>query len=171
MKNKIFLDCGQFDGVAIEQYVVDDSWKIYSFEPTPQPNLNLPEHELIQAAVWTEYGTASFSLDPRKQASHLVGVAGTEYEDTVPVDTIDFSDWIQEIPDDAFVVCSMDIEGAEFRVLRKMIEDGTIKKINVLDIEFHHRMMNDEDDETAKQLIQELWDLGVVVRLKIVLNK
>ncbi len=173
-KNRILLDCGQFDGVAIRQYCVDDSWKIYSFEPEPQPEVNtvdLPPHELIQKAVWTEDGEVSFSLDPRKQASHITGVAGTDFEDRVTVPSIDFSRFVAELPGDALVVCSCDIEGAEFAVLRKMIHDGTAQRLSVLDIEFHHRMMNDEDDESARKLIQELSDLGVIVRLKIVLNK
>jgi len=171
LKNRIFIDCGQFDGVAIKQYCVDDSWDIYSFEPDPQADLDLPEHELIKAAVWTKDGTVEYSLDPRKQASHIKGVAGTEYDKVITVPTIDFSKWITRFPSDAFIVCSMDIEGCEFVVLRKMIADGTISRIKVLDIEFHQRIMPDEDDESARQLIKELWDLGVVVRLKIVLGK
>lgn len=172
-RNRIFLDCGQYDGVAIRQYCVDDSWKIYSFEPEPQPDVNLqdlPPYEFIQKAVWTEDGEVSFSLDPQKQASHITGIAGTDYADKKIVPSIDFSKFVSELPD-ATIVCSMDTEGAEFPVLRKMIKDGTAQKINVLDVEFHHRMMNDENDETARKLIQELSDLGVIVRLKVVLNK
>lgn len=168
---RVFIDVGRFDGVAIKQYVVDDSWDIYSFDPDPQDNLDLPEHEFMQAAVWTEYGFIDIALDPLKQATHIVGIAGTEYTDTVQVPCIDFSDWITRFSEDTEIICSFDAEGAEFPVLRKMIEEGTILKIDVLDIEFHHRLMNDEDDESARKLIQELWDLGVVVRLKIVLNK
>jgi FkbM family methyltransferase len=168
---RVFIDVGRFDGVAILQYCVDDSWDIYSFDPNPQPDLDLPEHELIQAAVWTDYGYMDFALDPLKQASHLKGIAGTEYEDVVTVPTIDFSDWITRFPEDTEIICSFDAEGAEFSVLRKMIKDGTAQRIKVLDVEFHHRMMNDEDDESARKLVQELSDLGVIVRLKIVLNK
>lgn len=171
--HRIFLDCGQFDGVAIRQYCVDDSWKIYSFEPEVQPDVNLedlPPYTLLEYAVWTEDGEVEFLLDPRKQASHIAGIAGTEYEDSMLVPSMDFSRFVKELPE-AEIICSMDIEGAEFPVLRKMIADGTASRIKVLDIEFHHRMMNDEDDNSARKLIQELSALGVVVRLKIVLNK
>lgn len=171
MKPKIFLDCGQFDGVAIEQYCVDDSWEIYSFEPDPKPLPHLPKLTLIEKAVWTEDGEVSFSLDPRQQASHITGIAGTDFEDKKTVPSIDFSKFVADLPEADVLVCSFDAEGAEFPVLRKMIKDGTIQRIDVLDIEFHHRLMDDEDDESARKLIQELWDLGVVVRLKIVLNK
>lgn len=169
-KSKIFLDCGQFDGVAIQQYVVDESWDIYSFEPDPKPPVNLPELTLIQKAVWVEDGEVQFSLDPRQQASHITGIAGTDFENRKTVPSIDFSKFVAGLPE-ALIICSMDIEGAEFSVLRKMIQDGTITRIKVLDIEFHHRLMSTEDDESARRLIQQLWDLGIIVRLKIVLNK
>lgn len=168
---KIFLDCGRFNGVAIEQFCVDDSWEIYSFDPHPMADLNLPPHELIEKAVWTEDGEVDFSIDPRFQASHIVGVAGTEYEDTKKVPAIDFSKFVADLPEADLVVCSMDIEGAEFPVLRKMLEDGTINHLDMLDVEFHHRMMNTEDDNSARQLTQEILNLGVIVRQKIVLNK
>lgn len=168
MKRKIFLDCGRFDGVAIKQYCVDDSWDIYSFDVDPQPNLDLPEHTFIEKAVWIRDEELTVSLDPRKQASHIKGVAGTEYEQTKTVQAIDFSWFVHELPE-ATIVCSMDIEGSEFPVLRKMIKNGTLQCISVLDIEFHHRLMNDEDTESARKLIQEISELGVIVRLKIVL--
>lgn len=170
MPRKILLDCGRFDGVAIQQYCVDDSWEIYSFDIDPQPNLDLPDHTLIEAAVWTDDKGVQVALDPRKQASHIVGVAGAEYEQTKLMPSLDFSWFVHELPE-AVIVCSMDIEGAEFAVLRKMIRDGTADMLSVLDIEFHHRMMNDEDDESARKLVQQLSALGVIVRLKIVLNK
>jgi len=168
---KIFLDVGRFDGVAIRQYCVDDSWDIYSWDPFPQSNLDLPEHTFYEKAVWVEDGEVSFSIDPLKQASHVTGIAGTDYEDRIIVPCIDFSKFVSSLPEVDVIVCSFDAEGSEFRVLRKMIADGTAQRIRVLDVEFHHRMMLEENDETARQLIQELSDLGVVVRLKIVLNK
>lgn len=169
-KKRIFLDCGRFDGVAIQQYCVDDSWTIYSFDIDPQDGLDLPEHTLIEKAVWVDNNGVKVALDPLKQASHIVGVAGTEYPETKTMPSLDFSWFVHELPG-AVIVCSMDCEGAEYPILRKMIKDGTAPLIDVLDIEFHHRIMPDEDDESARKLIQELSDLGVIVRLKIVLNK
>lgn len=169
---KLFLDCGRFDGVAIQQYCVGDSWDIYSFDVDPQSDLDLPIHVFNQCAVWIADGEVEVSLDPRKQASHIVGVAGTEYPETIKVPSIDFSNFIMNIPEIErynALICSMDIEGSEFPVLRKMIADGSIQLIDVLDIEFHHRMMNDEDTDSARALIQEIDKLGIIVRLKVVL--
>lgn len=166
---KIFLDCGQFNGVAIQQYCVDDSWDIYSFEPFPMPDLKLPKHELIQKAVWTNDLGLDFNVDPLNQASHVSGIGGTAFPEIRRVPSLDFSQFVGELPPADVVVCSMDIEGAEFVVLRKMLRDGTARTLDVLDVEFHHRLMPDEDADTAKQLIQELSNAGVIVRLKIVL--
>jgi FkbM family methyltransferase len=154
--------------VAIRQYCVDDSWDIYSFDIDPQPDLDLPKHKLIEKAVWTSDGKVEISLDPRKQATHIKGIAGTDYSETRTVPSMDFSRFVHSLPP-AVIVCSMDIEGAEFPVLRKMIKDGTARLINILDVEFHHRMMPDEDKESARKLIRELSSLGVIVRLKVVL--
>lgn len=167
--SKIFLDCGRFDGVAIHQYVVDDSWEIYSWDVDPKPNLDLPRHTFARKAVWIDDKGVKVSRDPMQQASHIRGVAGVEYEKTRKTPSFDFSKFVDELPLNDVTVCSMDIEGAEFPVLRKMIKDGTIHLIDVLDVEFHHRMMNDEDTESARKLIQEIDKLGVIVRLKVVL--
>lgn len=166
---KIFLDCGRFDAVAIHQYVVDDSWTIYSWDVDPQSLTDLPDHTFEKKAVWIDDEGVTVRLDPLKQASHIQGVAGVEYEKTKNVPSFDFSKFVDELPMNERTVCSMDIEGAEFPVLRKMIKDGTIHLLDVLDVEFHHRMMNDEDTESARKLIQEIDKLGVIVRLKIVL--
>lgn len=166
---KIFLDVGRFDGVAIKQYCVDDSWTIYSFDIDPQPVANLPEHTLIEKAAWIRDEEVEISLDPLKQASHITGIAGTEYPNTKKIQAIDFSWFVSELPPADVIVCSFDAEGSEFPVLRKMIKDGTIDMISVLDVEFHHRIMNSEETEDARKLIQQISDLGVIVRLKVVL--
>ena len=57
----------------------------------------------------------------------------------------------------------MDIEGSEFKVLRHLIDTGTIKKINEIYIEFHQRFMPEESDESKDQLVFQLENLGVKV--------
>jgi len=54
------------------------------------------------------------------------------------VESIDFSFWLSWIvrPGDK-VRLKMDIEGAEYEVLPKMLEDGTIQLVDELIIEWH----------------------------------
>lgn len=50
----------------------------------------------------------------------------------------------------------MDIEGAEFRVLDKMIRDGSIDYINKLYIEWHSNKIDFSDKELYDELIKKL---------------
>lgn len=171
---KIFLDCGYYIGKALDYYapLMDESWKVYVFEPNTK--LDVEESlkrfpfkaEWIKKAVWTEDGEAEFSLDGREDAAHLTDVR-TSLDKKIKVKTLDFSKFVADLPKDATIICSFDIEGAEFPVLRKMIADGTAQRISVLDIEFHNRLLKEEDEASASLLRRELEGLGVLVKLKL----
>ena len=49
----------------------------------------------------------------------------------------------------------MDIEGAEYHVLPKMIKDGTIKYINEIYIEWHYKKVN-VDEKVHQKLVKQL---------------
>lgn len=59
-------------------------------------------------------------------------------------------------PDECEIYCKMDIEGAEFAVLRKMLKDGTVKYLKKLWVEFHERYIPGENRQTKAALIREL---------------
>ena len=49
------------------------------------------------------------------------------FPETGKVEAIDFSKWVLEnFTEEDFIILKMDIEGSEYKVLPKMIEDGTI---------------------------------------------
>lgn len=171
---KIFLDCGYYVGKALDYYapLMDDTWQVYVFEP----NVNLDveaslkrfpfKAKWVKKAVWTEDGEVDFRLTGREDAAHIDSIrASTDRKVTVPC--IDFSKFVAKLPKDATIVCSFDAEGAEFPVLRKMIKDGTAQRLSLLDIEFHHRLLLEEDSATASTLRQQLEGLGVLVKLKL----
>lgn len=173
----IFLDCGFYDGVALEmaidQGMVTEDWTVYAFEP----NKELPVEETmkrfpmkinwIPGAVWIHDGAVPFWISERENASFI---EGTSYSgaprNKIEVPCIDFSKFVSELPDE-YIACSMDIEGSEFAVLEKMIEDDTAYRLNFLDIEFHHRFMQDYDAEAARYLIKTLRECGVEVILRM----
>lgn len=173
IKNKYFLDCGFYVGKALEYYApfLDDSWTVYAFEP----NINLDvlesvkrfpfKVEWIPKAVWTEDGEVEFRLTGRNDASHIDGIRDS-VDRKVTVPSIDFSKFVSELPE-GIIVCSMDIEGSEYPVLRKMLADGTAKRLNLLDIEFHHRLLEEEDNATSSALRQAFEGEGVLVKLKL----
>lgn len=171
---KVFIDAGYYIGKALEYYApfLDDSWTIYAFEPNEELGVEgslakLPfKVNWIKQAVWVKDEELDFRLPEREDAAHLDSVMPSE-SPKVRVKAIDFSRFIKELPDDAVIVCSMDIEGAEYPVLRKMLSDGTAKRLTLLDIEFHHRLLNGEDEASSSSLRQELEAEGVLVKLKL----
>ena len=69
---------------------------------------------------------------------------------------IDFSRWLSanfSIRD--YIIVKMDIEGAEYEVLEKMIRDGTLQMVNELYVEFHQHM----NDNISPERHQRLFDI------------
>lgn len=172
----IYIDCGFWQGRALEIYnqkgLIDKSWTIYAFEPNPDIEVekwvkryDLPI-QLFKKAVWTSDGRKTFNISGRPDAASLSGTSGHGESKKVRVQTIDFSKFVSELPNE-FTICNMDIEGAEFFVLPKMIEDGSIDKIDILEIEFHHRLMAEQEIQDSKDLITEIIRHNVKIILKV----
>ena len=73
----------------------------------------------------------------------------------VEVDSIDFSKWILDnFQKDDFIICKMNIEGAEYNVLEKMLIDGSIDYIDKLYMSWHWRKLEgfpkQKHDQIAK---------------------
>lgn len=173
--HKYFIDCGFYVGKALEYYApfLDNSWEVIVFEP----NETLEVEESIKRfpftvqwfkqAVWTHDGETDFVIGGRHDASYLAELHGDVPEIATTVSCIDFSRFIKELPKDSTVVVSMDVEGAEFPILEKMLQDGTAQKINLLDIEFHHRIIESKGEPDASRLRIALEGEGVLVKLKL----
>lgn len=159
---KVFLDCGYYVGQVHKYY--PQNWKTYAWEANPK--LEVPDW-VERKAVWVADGRVKFQLGGRNDASSIVGTTGHGTPELVTVPSFDFSKFVADLPESEAIVCSMDIEGAEFPVLRKMIVDGSAKRLTLLDVEFHHRIMVDETPESAEEIIRELENMGVIVRLKV----
>lgn len=172
--NKYFIDCGFYVGKALDYYapLMDESWKVVAFEPNQElwDMDKLRKYPfpmtLMSEAVWIEDTFLDFAIGKRDDASHIKDIRPTQ-DETINVKAIDFSRFISELPEDSTIVVSMDCEGAEFPVLRKMLRDGTAKMMDLLDVEFHHRIIEGESEATASLLRQALEAEGVLVKLKI----
>lgn len=188
---KIFLDCGTHicEGLNefIDKKIVDDTFEIHTFEPNPACNVkerlkNIPFDVILhEKAVWISDGKLNFrqenhkiskSKTPTDGTSDLDGWAssvdglGFNYpglESTIEVESISFSDFLENIPENSFVICKMDIEGSEFLVLRDLIEKNTITKINELYVEFHERYMKTESTHSRNEIVNKITTLGIKV--------
>jgi FkbM family methyltransferase len=167
---KVFLDCGGNDGCSVRKFLRcfpdSDQYIIHSFEPNPvfkdcySGFRNVIFHE---EAVWVEDGEAAFYLSnsPKHQGSTLIHSKFTgnlDKENHLNVRCIDFSSWIKNnLNQSDYIILKMDIEGAEYEVLQKMMEDGTIRYIDQLYIEFHYEkitMPREIHDQLLNKLTQ-----------------
>jgi FkbM family methyltransferase len=86
-----------------------------------------------------------------------------DWSDPVLVECIDFSQWIKNnFSKEDYIFVKMDIEGSEYKILPKMIDDGSINYINDLAIEWHDWIMPEFREDTTK-LRNQLQSLGVNV--------
>lgn len=175
---RIFIDCGFYVGNEVKKYLesktINKKWEVYAFEPATHIDLKaqVERHpikiELIKKAVWIKNEKLKFWISARDNASYVEGTGLFNAPDKeITVQAIDFSKFVAKLPEDARIICSMDIEGCEFPVLEKMLKDGTIDRISILDIEFHHRMLPDKTEEDARKLIEQIKARGVKVKLKV----
>lgn len=75
---------------------------------------------------------------------------GLNWNIKITVESFDFSKWLKDTihPDD-YVICKLDVEGAEYEVLKKCIKDGTIQLLDKLDAEFHPYSNENAAEDTA----------------------
>lgn len=153
---KIFIDGGGYTGSSVQKFIsAFEGFEIFSFEPNPHLKAyhdKLP-NTLIEAAIWVEDGTIDFFLDCADYdgSSVFEHKMYIENKQKITVRCIDFSQWIsQQFDPRDLIILKLDIEGAEYRVLDKMIADGTIDYIDELLIEFHwHKIGMDKQVHEA----------------------
>lgn len=187
----IFLDCGTHLCEGLWDFynkgVINNTFKVHTFEANPECKIEertkyMPLNiECHSVAVWIEDGFIHFNQENHKDSQSGsptdgnsdidgwgssvdgIGFHHKGYTSQVKVPSIDFSKFVQELPENSNIICKMDIEGSEFLVLRKMIKDGTITRLKEVYVEFHERHMPAESFETRQKLIEDITNLGVVV--------
>jgi FkbM family methyltransferase len=184
---KVFLDCGGHKGVAVKRFKETKYWKeegfeIISFEAIPKlakkyQKEGVDRETYFNKAVWIEDGTIDFFADPQQLGQggsvHKHKTTGNlDKENPLTVETMDFSQWILDNFDkNDQIIVKMDIEGAEYEVLNKMIEDGSINYINLMFVEWHQKKIN-YPIEKHKALRDAVKSKVNLVKLKrIMLNK
>jgi FkbM family methyltransferase len=66
------------------------------------------------------------------------------------VECFDFSNFIlNNFKKEDFIIIKLDIEGAEYPVLEKMIKDDTLKYVDILYVEWHNHMLINKYDEIS----------------------
>lgn len=158
---KVFVDCGSNTcKVLSERIERGTETEFFAFEPQPELASCVEEVRrrypgtpihFCDKAVWVHGGTMDFYLatewGPNHRGGstllegHVKNAAKVDYSRPIAVGCIDFSRWIRRnFSRRDHLVVKMDIEGAEYPVLEKMVADGTIDYVAELIVEFHWPM-------------------------------
>lgn len=179
---KIFLDCGTHYGQGLEEisgiHKMDNSWEIYTWEANPHAHrifknknntgLNITSY---QSAVSTFDGSITLNIETLPNTNYRTSVTGqattvvdldlvhknTPYGNTLSsqmeVSCIDFSAWVsKKCTQEDLVIVKLDIEGSEYAILEKMIEDETIKLVSEFYIEWHPGLFLDNKSYLSRQI-------------------
>lgn len=164
MKN-IYIDCGANLGQGYERLkrVFDlTSYELYMFDIIPAA-CNALKEKYPHAKVFNQ-GIWSFNeiRDIQIEKATLEGIPGVGHEsnvlqdtykisdsglhhewDILKIDCIDFSEFLSQFSNNNEIFVKMDIEGAEYEVMDRLIDTGTIKHIKKLNIEWHPNSRKD----------------------------
>lgn len=166
-----FYDLGTHYGEGLREITakhdINNTWHIYTFEPNPTINVHQHLHDypynvnIIRKAAYTSYGTMRFNAqcgDGHGQGAGLegYGVDGMHW-DAGLVPTVDIVHMIMAYSDRCVV--KVDIEGAEYPIIRKLCNDpDAMALIDTIYIEWHRQHGQDEE-----YLMQKLRNHGVSV--------
>lgn len=144
---RLFIDCGAHRGSSVrffrQVHPQAELYTIYSFEANPQFNAcfeGLPDVHYRNAAVWTRDGEITFYSNGGGASTVIAGkaAAGGFRDRPLTVPCLDLSRWLRrECLREDYIILKMDIEGAEYAVLEKLIQDRTIDYIDRLYMEWH----------------------------------
>lgn len=156
-----YFDLGAGDGGTISSFlnngiipliVLQENWICIAYEPTPWPaceqtldslrnTFPKTKIELRKEAVWIRNETREFSVQYfHREGSSTLLPECKEYSlgQVVTVPCVDFPEILLETcSKNDQVVIKMDIEGAEYEILNKMIDNGSINLVSTLFVEFH----------------------------------
>ncbi|PKO34656.1 MAG: hypothetical protein CVU34_05970 [Betaproteobacteria bacterium HGW-Betaproteobacteria-7] len=150
MTRKLFIDCGGHDGCSVIKFLeMHPDFECLSFEPNPTlwPYYRLLPTKLHQSAALTYDGTVTFFVDPidadgstviEQKKVDATGSLLNQQCPTISVPCIDLDSFISNNTSPAdHLVLKLDVEGAEYEILEKMIRTGSINRVRELFIEFH----------------------------------
>lgn len=170
---RVFIDCGGHKASSVKLFEKHfphaEKYEIHSFEANPNLRSFYRKYaeriKFYPKAVWIKDGYVSFYIGRNNQnmsASVIKGKkTGMLKKKPIEVKCIDFSMWLKSnFSKNDYIVLKMDIEGAEYQVLNKMIEDRTIEYVDELFMDWHYTKLPMESSE-HHDLVEKLHEIGL----------
>ncbi len=171
----VAIDCGANVGLVTE-VLANRGAEVHAFEPNPDAFELLRERcgklsrvHLYPQAVLDAPGTLKLHLhlnydcnrERFSKGSSLIAEKGNVSETrAVEVEVIDLADFIARLGK-PIKILKMDIEGAEYKVLHRLIESGVIDSIEQVFVETHaHSIRSLREPDKAIRALIEARDLG-----------
>jgi FkbM family methyltransferase len=172
---KAYIDCGAYDGdtarLFLRQYPKAEEYEVYCFDPDTRVAISksVPRGTLLftsRRAVWTHDGEIPLYLGDLQSSSVIksknTGDLDKEHPVTVPC--FDFPHWFNRFEGYDHVVLKLDIEGAEYPVLERMMSLATLELVHVLYVDWHWDKigMPREEHEAFVNKVTTLYGLNPV---------
>lgn len=176
-KRYIFIDGGSHFGESIAAFKGTNlyktyPWKIYAIEANPyilDKIPKAPDVTVINKAAWIKDGKIDFYLAlPGGTRSSLFRREQCNKE-KIQVDCFDLGKWIKDnFKKDDYIILSLDIAGAEYDVVNKLICDNSIEYIDRLYVEFSGEMYigkehsREEANTTIYRMVEKIRGKGII---------
>lgn len=168
---KIFIDAGGYTGdtvqLFLEKYPESGKFEIFCFEPNPEFATHYQDksYTFLPYAVWIEDCDLDFYVSSKPLGSSLLKNKQSKHgvvKETIKVRAINFSQWIKDnFTIEDFIVLKLDIEGAEYDVLKHMIDQSSICYIKELYVDWHARKISGFDKNVHNELLEYLVKIGL----------
>ncbi|XP_006815382.1 uncharacterized protein LOC102803962 [Saccoglossus kowalevskii] len=158
-----------------------EEWRVYAFEANPKYSADLEalqkeyDFDLYdETAVWTTERGAKFYKDTSSRKGYYVRpaageVVGTETDDYVVLKSVSFTRWMRtHVRQGDFAVVKMNLGGAEYDVLKALIDDKSFCLIDQLYVFYHEDRVSGNDDlvHSLPALIRQK-SLGIFCQVQI----
>jgi FkbM family methyltransferase len=142
-RDSVVLDLGGYQGQWASDLFSRMPCQISIFEVVPSFANNIEarfaKNDMVQVY--------SFGLgdSTREETIHLNDDGSSLFRDTgnaQKIQIVDVKQWFEEHDIDRVALMKINIEGAEYELLERMIETGLIERVDNLQIQFHHWVLD-----------------------------
>jgi FkbM family methyltransferase len=170
---KIFIDGGARIGEALPEFLDGREdmrgCEVLLFECNPNHEYTLKELASVRKdyqitvhteALWNEDGFSQLyrSIDQWGDLGCTLNSDKTEKLDLanpIPIRTIRLSRLLNEIGPADWIILKLDIEGAEYEVVKDLIETDSIRLVNEIHIEWHDHFFPHRNFEELRQQLSK----------------